>query len=262
MAWARHLLSEGVGEPEGRSGRSRARVCCELLVGYGLILAVIWTQRPLQRWLYLAAVVWISFSTASSFPGWKALGFRTAGFGRSLWGVGVALLVAVGAALLASGLHTLHCPIGPLQWIVTFSGYAVWALVQQFLLQGYFLLRLQRVLPSATWAAVVAASIFALAHLPNPILTPITLIWGLIACFVFLRNPNIWPLAIAHAIFGICLSITIPGPVVHNMRVGLGYFTYRAPKHLHLSQSDHTVSTVAWVTADAPTRRRSRQALP
>jgi len=262
MAWAHHLPSERVGEPAERPGRSRAWVRCELLIGYGLILTVIWTPRPLQRWLYLAAVVWIAFSTAWSFPGWKALGFRTAGFGRSLWVVGIALLVAASAALLASSLHTLHHPVGPLQWVETFGGYAVWALLQQFLLQGYFLLRLQRVLPSATWAAVAAAAIFALAHLPNPILTPITLIWGLTACFVFLRNRNIWPLAMAHAIFGICLAVTVPGPVVHNMRVGLGYFTYRAPKHLHFSQSDHSVSTVACVTADAPTRRRSRQALP
>ena len=71
-----------------------------------------------------------------------------------------------------------------------------------------------------------------------------TLLWGLAACLVFLKFRNIWPLAMAHAIFGICVAITIPGPVVHNMRVGLGYLTYRAPRHLHLNQSDHRVSTV------------------
>ena len=63
-----------------------------------------------------------------------------------------------------------------------------------------------------------------------------------------------YPLAIAHAIFGICVAVTIPGEVIHNMRVGLGYIRYK-PHPVHLSQSDHVVSTDAWVRADAPTRR-------
>lgn len=134
--------------------------------------------------------------------------------------------------------------------------------MQQFLMQEYFLLRLLRLLPSPTWAATTAAGIFALAHLPNPILTPVTLLWGFTACLIFLKFRNIYPLAIAHAIFGICIAITIPGPVVHNMRVGLGYLRYRAPRPLHLSQSDQRVSTVAWVMADAATRRPARHALP
>lgn len=228
---------------------------CELIVSYGLILAVIWTGRPLQRWFYCAALIWFAVSAITSFPGWRAMGCSIAQIWRAWWVVGVALIMAAAAALLANNLHTLHHPGGVVNWVKAFGGYAVWAVMQQFLLQGYFLLRLQRLMPSATYAAITAASVFALAHLPNPILTPVTLLWGLAACFVFLKFRNIWPLAVAHAIFGICISVTIPGPVVHNMRVGLGYLTYRAPRHLHLSHKDQRVSTVAWVRADAPTRR-------
>lgn len=234
----------------------------ELVVGYSLILLVIWTPRPEQRWFYWSAIVWFAVSLYISYPGRKELGFHTAGFGRSMWVVGVAMVMAAAAIMLASSLHTLHHPNGLLPWVLTFGGYAVWSFLQQFLMQGYFLLRLLRVLPNQAWAAITAAGIFATAHLPNPILTPITLIWGLVACFVFLRFRNIYPLGMAHAIFGICVAITIPGPVVHNMRVGLGYLRYRAPLRVHLNQSDHKVSTVAWVTADAPTRRSARHALP
>jgi hypothetical protein len=102
---------------------------------------------------------------------------------------------------------------------------------------------------------IVTAVIFALAHLPNPILTPVTLLWGLAACLLFLRYRNLYPLAMAHAIFGICIAITIPGPVSHNMRVGLGYLRYRPRGEHQRSQSDHIVSTQACVIADAPTRR-------
>jgi membrane protease YdiL (CAAX protease family) len=228
---------------------------CEVVIAYALILAVIWTPRPVRRWLCLTAAAWFAISIVASFPGWKALGCSVAGFWRSSWVVGLALLLAWAAALTASALHTLHHPGGALQWVRAFGGYTIWALMQQFLLQGYFLSRLLRILPSAKVAAITAALVFALAHLPNPILTPVTLLWGLAACFVFLHFRNIWPLAMAHAIFGISIAITIPGPVVHNMRVGLGYLTYRAPGQLHLSHKDHRVSTVAWVTQDAPTRR-------
>lgn len=235
--------------------RSSVRELVELVIGYGLILAVIWTLKPLQVWIYFTALAWFVLSIITSFPGWKAMGFSVSGFRRSLWVVGVAMLMAGAATLLASNLHTLHHPSGPIAWVRAFGGYTIWALAQQFLLQGYFLLRLHRLMPSGVWAAITAASVFALAHLPNPILTPVTLIWGLAACFVFLKCRNIYPLAIAHAIFGICLAITIPGTVIHNMRVGIGYLNYRPPSRLHLSHSDHKVSTVAWVSEDAPTRR-------
>jgi hypothetical protein len=38
---------------------------------------------------------------------------------------------------------------------------------------------------------------------------------------------------IAHAILGITVAITVPGPVDHNMRVGLGYLTYDPHKQVH-----------------------------
>jgi membrane protease YdiL (CAAX protease family) len=168
--------------------------------------------------------------------------------------VGVAVVLAAIATFFAGSFHTLHHPGGPAQWVREFAGYTVWSLVQQLLLQGYFLARLLRILSSANLAAFIAATVFAFAHLPNPILTPLTLIWGLTACFVFIRSRNVYPLAIAHAIFGICVAITIPASMLHNMRVGLGYLDYH-PQPLHLSQSEHVVSTGAWVIAEASARR-------
>lgn len=201
----------------------------ELCVGYALILATIWTPRPAQHWLYWAAFLWIVVSTWISFPGWATMGFRLKGFWDSLWLVGVAVLLTSTTWAVADRLHTLHHPNGILGWFHSFGGYTVWAFMQQFLLQGYFLLRLLRILPNPRWAAVAAAAIFAGAHLPNPILTATTLLWGLCACLVFLRARNLYALAIAHALFGICISVSVPGPAVHNMRVGRGYLVYRAP---------------------------------
>ncbi len=111
-------------------------------------------------------------------------------------------------------------------------------------------------------AVLVTAGLFALAHLPNPLLTVMTLVWGVAACLAFLRYRNLFTLGMAHAILGVCVAITVPATVQHNMRVGLGYLRYRPHGGHHLNQMDHKVSTVAWVTAEAPTRRSWRQARP
>jgi hypothetical protein len=210
------------------NGRGRAQVWLELGVGYGLILATVWTPRPAQSWLWWGSVVWIVASTWWSFPGWAAMGFRRGGFGASLWVVVLAALLSGIAVTVAIRLHTLRIPHSLMGWVLAWGGYTLWSFVQQFLLQGYFLFRFVRLLPRREWAAVSAAGIFAAAHLPNPLLTSVTLVWGVVACFVFLRCRNIYTLMITHAILGVSLAITVPGPVMHNMRVGLGYLRYRA----------------------------------
>lgn len=211
---------------ESVSTRARHRAIIDIVVAYGLILATIWTPRPLQQKIYVAAVAWIVFSTWRSFPGWNTLGFRIGGFWRSSWVIAAGILLTVTAVSTAIQIHTVRSPVVGRSWIMTFGGYVVWSFAQQFLLQSYFLYRFRQLLSNEKWAAIAAAGIFAAAHLPNPILTPVTLVWGLCACFVFLRHRNLYPLAITHAMLGICLAVTVPGPVIHNMRVGLGYLRY------------------------------------
>lgn len=239
--------------------RSRRRALIELAIGYLLILIVLWTPRTAQRPVYIAAILWITLATALSFDGTKTMGLE-APPRRSLWIVPAALALAIAAIATAAALGTLNLPPTPLLFIKRYWGYAIWACVQQFLLQDFFLLRLARILPSKTTAIIAAALLFSLAHLPSPILTPITLVWGLATCLLFVRYRNLYSIAIAHAILGITVALTIPGPVDHNMRVGLGYLTYH--RHHHLSQNPHTVSTSACVTAEAPTLRSARHALP
>lgn len=224
------------GAPKGtRSGRSRSkrRDAIEIAIAYGLIQAVEWTPRPLQRLLWIVAVLGVALIAGRSFDGWEAMGFRAANLIRSLWIVGAALALAAVAIVVAFKLHTLHVPVGVLAFFATYCAYAVWSGVQQFLLQGVFLLRFLRLIPKPAMAALAAAALFASAHLPNPVLAPVTFIWGFAACLLFLRYRNIYPLMLAHAILGITVAMTIPGPVDHNMRVGLGYLTYDPHHPVH-----------------------------
>jgi hypothetical protein len=215
---------------QSANGKSKQRALIEIAVAYLLIMAVIWTPRPLQRILWLVAAAAVAAMTCLSFDGLDAMGLRRKNFLRSLWVPGAALALAAVAIMIADQMQTLEYPRGPIHFIRTFWAYALWTFVQQFLMQCFFLLRLLRMMPGPKSAAFAAALLFALAHLPNPILAPVTLLWGFAACMIFLRYCNLYPLGMAHAIFGITIAITVPGPVVHNMRVGLGYLTY---KHRH-----------------------------
>ncbi len=213
--------------------RSKPRDLLEIVIAYGLILAVIWTPRPWQGVLWGVAAAGVLALTWASFEGFAAMGLQRKNLWRSLWIAGVALLVAGAAMGVAAHLHTLKLPSGPLAFLGTYCAYAIWAGAQQFLLQGFFLLRLQRLIPNPWLAALAAALLFALAHLPSAFLVPATFLWGLASCLLFLRYRNLYPLAAAHAILGVTVAMTIPGPMDHNMRVGLGYLRYHHHRHAH-----------------------------
>lgn len=214
-----------VGEGVVANG-SRRRDAVELAISFSLILLVIWTPRPWQVLLWFVAAAFVGTVTCLRFEGFEAMGLRAANLFQSLWVVGVALAASAVAITVAARLHTLHTPGTPLLFIEHYWGYALWSGVQQFMLQCFLMSRLLRLLQDATSAAAIAAVMFAFTHLPSLILTPVTLICGMAACLVFLRYRNLYTVAMAHAILGISLAITIPGPVDHNMRVGLGYLTY------------------------------------
>jgi membrane protease YdiL (CAAX protease family) len=228
----------------------RQRALLEVSIGYGLILFAIWTPLPWQRVIDCAALAAVVLATVISFDGWSTMGLRISGSLHSFWMVGVALLLAAPAVVLAGKLHTLQLSGSPMMFVRRYWAYALWAFLQQFLLLDFILLRLLRLLPGRKATVTAAAGLFAVAHLPNPVLTPATLIWGFAACLFFLRYRNIYTLAAVHIIFGICIAITVPGPVDHNMRVGLSYLTYRPTGHHHRSQKDHIVSTKVWAIED------------
>jgi membrane protease YdiL (CAAX protease family) len=226
---------ETLPRAEGRSvsERGKWRGAIEIAVAYMLILAVEWTPRPLQSVLWMVAALGLVVIGWRSFVGWGAMGCRVTNLRRALWIVGVAGGLACLGIAVAARMHTLRLPAGPVTFVASYCAYIVWAGAQQLLLQGVFLSRCLRLISSPAVAVLAAAALFAGAHLPNPVLTPITFIWGLVACLLFLRYRNIYPLMIAHAILGITVAMTIPGPVDHNMRVGLSYLRYDQHRDAH-----------------------------
>jgi len=244
---------------------SRLRDLLELISAYGLILAVIWTPMPAQRILYWLAIVAVVGITVLRREKLQSLGLAPTETRRSLWIVAAALALAVLAVVAAKELGTLHgLPgVGRMPARTRVIGYLIWSFVQEFLVQVFVLTRLVRLLPRRSLAIAAAALLFAIAHIPNPILICLTLVWALIACPFFLRYRNLYALGLAHAILGLCVAVTVPDAMHHHMRVGLGYLRYQ-PRHraVQRSSAPHRVSTPAWVIDEAAILLSERHARP
>lgn len=212
----------------------RLRDVAELLIGYGLILAVIWTPGTTQRVLYWSAFLWIAVTVFLRRDQTRPIGLGLKGLRSSLWIAAAAIALFVGGIEIAAQLHSLHHLYGPLPVAAHILEYAVWALLQQLILQVFVLLRLLRLGLRRAPAIALSAVLFASAHIPNPVLVPATLAWAAISCWLYLRYRNLYPLALAHGILGMCLAVTIPNSINHHMRVGLGYLHYPDNHRSHL----------------------------
>jgi hypothetical protein len=218
---------DGAGLKVHAAAPDRRRVGIELAIGYGLILLVIWTPRTWQTILSGVLVLFILGVLWRNFRGWASMGMQVKNLARSSWVVAVSACIAGVAVLIAGRMGTLHAPETMSLFIKTYLAYAIWSFVQQLLLLDFFLGRLVQLVESKTRAVIGTAGVFALAHLPNPVLTPVTLIGGAITCLIFLHYRNLYVLGLSHAILGIAIACTFPGYVTHNMRVGLGYVRYQ-----------------------------------
>ncbi len=99
----------------------------------------------------------------------------------------------------------------------------VWALLQQYVLQGY-INRRARFLWGAGWRSIMlTAIVFALLHAPNPGLMAMTFTGGLLWAWVYQRAPNLFALALSHALAALVLARSL-GPLLRSLRVGISYF--------------------------------------
>lgn len=99
-----------------------------------------------------------------------------------------------------------------------------WGFFQQYLLQGYIHRRLNAIIRSDAWRDVAVGLIFASLHIPNPVLVPVTFAAGWVFAVLFRRHPNLFVLALCHAMGSTAVAFGFSSDVLHRMRVGPGYF--------------------------------------
>jgi len=105
-----------------------------------------------------------------------------------------------------------------------FARVLAWGFLQQYLLQGFIHRRLMILLPTNRTRELAVAGIFALLHLPNPILVPVTFLAGYVFAVLYRRHPNLAVLALCHAVGSTAVAFAFEPGALHKMRVGPGYF--------------------------------------
>jgi len=107
------------------------------------------------------------------------------------------------------------------QWLVWLP---VWALIQQYALQGFINLRAQIAFGIGYHSVLLVALVFGLLHLPNVWLAIGAFIGGLVWGKTYQRFPNILALSLSHALISLMLVAALPTPVLRGLRVGIRYF--------------------------------------
>jgi hypothetical protein len=199
----------------------------EVVLVYTAILLYIWRwQYTFPRfWIVVAAALVASHLLHRDTP--RALGLGRKEFmesARLILPVAAGIFVPTVALGFAGGALALIPPTRVT--LVVLLVYGSWCVVQQYLLQSYFNHRLLSITSNLHFSSLLAGLMFGAAHLPNPILTGVTTLGGILLAEVFARHRNIWPLALAHATGGFLVAALSPASLIHNMRVGPGYFLY------------------------------------
>ncbi len=158
----------------------------------------------------------------------KDLGFRFQDFFRALKLLLVPMLV-VGFTCLIVGWW-FGGEINFLRWHVgrPIAGQLAlgfgWGLLQQYVLQGFINRRAQIIWGNGWVSVFLVAIIFGGLHLPNPWLTLVTFVGGVIWSAVYQRAPNLFALAISHSLMTWVLISTLPASALNHLRIGFKYF--------------------------------------
>jgi hypothetical protein len=198
----------------------------QMAVAYGLLEAALWTEGHTQRIFALATAAWIVVATLLNRRSLRQLGLGTRGFVNSLIAIPVALAAATVIVLIGWEAGALRGLFGTRPPLWHSGAYAIWALMQQFILNSFFFLNLEELLGDSRRALWGAAALFCCAHLPNPVLMAGTLPAAVFFVSLFRRYRNLYPLGIAHAVLGLSLAVTVPDAWMRHMRVGISYLHF------------------------------------
>jgi hypothetical protein len=185
------------------------------------VLAYTWWLAPVtpRSTAVVAGAIVVALACTRAARG-REWGLARDHFTRSLLLTSI-FTVAAAAVLAAVGSsrhrwHTASLTAGDAGLLL------LWALGQQFALQITLLREAQT---STTRAAgvVVASTLFAALHLPNPFLTGATLIAALAWCAIYDCHPNLIPLALSHALLTVVVLSALDDATTGRLRVGVAY---------------------------------------
>lgn len=210
-----------------KSAFGRAATALEVLLVYAGILLYIWHWQATHPHAWIVLLGAILLSHVAHRDTLRTLGLSGSEL-RASARIILPLMLLFFLPMLAYGFARHVLTLEPLtrNALKYFAGYGLWCAIQQYLTQSYFHNRLMNVTENRHLSAALVGLMFGSAHIPNPILMPVTALAGFIFAEIFARHRNIWPLALAQTVGGFLVAAISPAALIHNMRVGPGYFFY------------------------------------
>jgi membrane protease YdiL (CAAX protease family) len=208
--------------PKGLALWEIVSVVTSCLIAEWVVLALAGSNKAVMAIPVLLALGLMIISHREHGETLRDIGFRSDNFLDScrllLLPTVIALAVIVALGWFAS--HTIFAG----HFRARYISLPLWALFQQYTLNGFINRRAQLAFGKGLKSVALVALIFALLHLPNPLLAVATLIAGVIWAAVYQRQPNLFALALSHTVLSITLALNLPPHLVNSLRVGFKYF--------------------------------------
>jgi len=185
----------------------------------GTILLYTWVLAPRGVPVAVPAAIVVSVALWSGIRS-RTWGLSPKAFAPALRAAALftvpAVLVVLAAGMALGTLHDRGSLVSNLAVLIAWGGAQQWVL-------HTIVLREAQQLTSPKKSIVIAAFLFALVHVPNPLLTLMTFVGALGWCAIFSRYPNLVPLAISHAVATLALLSAFDDGMTGRLRIGHAY---------------------------------------
>ncbi|HKO96360.1 MAG TPA: CPBP family intramembrane glutamic endopeptidase [Pyrinomonadaceae bacterium] len=197
-------------------------VLVSCLIAEWVVLAFVGRSKLIMAVPIILALALMIVSHRERGESLRDIGFRVDNFLPALRLIVLPTVAAIVVIIVIAFLANTTIHVAP--WRNRFFALPLWALFQQYALNGFINRRAELVLGRGRGSVLLVGLCFGLVHLPNPWLTVLTMVGGLIWAAAYQRQQNLFALALSHALVSLTLALVVPQSLLHSLRVGFKYF--------------------------------------